>query len=239
MKLKTIIRHFKDGNTCVTGLRGRGKDMLIANVVCRRKKDYISNVDYTDGVGHFDFVPDNLNLAMNTYHDFICGTVKKYSYPYPDGVDVYISDAGIYFPSQYQGELCKRYPHFPTFMALSRQLGECNVHVNVQNLNRCWDKIREQSDTFINCDKCLYIKPLKLVIQRVTIYTKEESCTNRVEPFLIKPSLLCSAERREQIEMKRLEYKAAHGDIKRGWLIYRNKSNYNTRIFKEILENGI
>lgn len=239
MRFKKITRLFNDGNTCVTGLRGRGKDMLVANVVCRRKKEYISNVDYTHNDLKYDFIPDKLNLAMNTYHDFICGTVKKYCYPYPDGVDVYISDAGVYFPSQYQSELCKRYPHFPTFMALSRQLGECNVHVNVQNLNRVWDKIREQSDTFINCDKCLYIPWLKLVIQRVTIYTKEESCTNRVEPFLIRPGLLCSAERREQIRMKELEYKAAHGEITRGWLIYFNKSNYNTRIFKEILENGI
>jgi hypothetical protein len=46
MRFKKIIRMFEDGNVCVTGLRGRGKDMLMSNVVVRRKKPYVSNVDY-------------------------------------------------------------------------------------------------------------------------------------------------------------------------------------------------
>ncbi len=32
MRLKHIIRLFETGNVCVCGLKGRGKDMLMANV---------------------------------------------------------------------------------------------------------------------------------------------------------------------------------------------------------------
>ena len=51
MRLKKDNNMFRDGNVCVTGLRGRGKDMLVANVVLRRKAQrkplpYVSNVDY-------------------------------------------------------------------------------------------------------------------------------------------------------------------------------------------------
>lgn len=70
--------------------------------------------------------------------------MKAYEYPYPDGTDIYIADAGIYFPSQFCNELNRDYKYFPTFMALTRHLGEANVHFNVQNLNRVWDKIRSK-----------------------------------------------------------------------------------------------
>lgn len=240
MGLNKIIKLVNDGNCAFVGLRGRGKDMLMANVVMRRKKDYISNVDYGSD-DKFDFIPfDPLMFDVgNTYKQFIQGNVKKYIHPFKDDIDVYISDCGVYFPSTYQKELCRDYASFPVYMALSRQLGDSNVHFNVQNLNRCWDKIREQCDTYIMCDKCFYIKPLKLVIQRVTVYDNEEACIGRREPFLIKPGLLASREQRDNIAMQRLNYISAHGHIKRMWLVYRNRSNYNTRIFKEILENGI
>lgn len=46
MRFKKMMKHFEDGNVCVIGLRGRGKDMLQGNVIVRRKKPYISNTDY-------------------------------------------------------------------------------------------------------------------------------------------------------------------------------------------------
>lgn len=46
MNFKKLIRLFEDGNVCVCGLRGRGKDLLMSNVAVRRGLDYISNIDY-------------------------------------------------------------------------------------------------------------------------------------------------------------------------------------------------
>lgn len=174
MRFRRIIRYFKRGNVSVCGLRGRGKDMLMANVVVRRRKPYVSNVDYGGEFIRFD--PNLINLSGNTYKSFLSGNVVPYCFPYEDGTDFYISDVGVYFPSQYCSELNKQFPHIPAFMALTRHLGDCNFHYNVQNLNRCWDKIREMSDIYIMCRRCIVI--LGLVFQTVRIYEKYDSAVS-------------------------------------------------------------
>lgn len=234
MRLKTIIKLFEDGNVSVSGLRGRGKDMLMANVAVRRNKQYVSNVDY--GGDRLPFDLQKIDLAGNSYQNFISGNVRPYYYPYADGVDFYISDVGVYFPSQYCSELNKKYPNIPGFMALTRHLGEANFHYNVQNLNRCWDKIREQSDTYICCRRCLVI--FGIVFQRVRIYELYTSAVANTPPFPVKKPWF-SSDRRLSWELAYANYLSAHGEIKSGFLIYRNKSNYDTRIFKKILEGGV
>ena len=232
--LRSIIKIFEKGNTCVTGLRGDGKDMLIANVVSRRSLPYSSNVDY--GGEFISFDPSVLSCGGNTYKHFLNNDCLRYSFPYCDGTDIYISDAGVYFPSQYCSELNRLYPHFPTFFALSRHLGLCNVHINVQNLNRCWDKIREQSDQYIRCLGCRVLGGY--VFQRVRLYDKYESCVDRVKPFRVNMPLIGSGATRYQVRLARDQYEATHGRIKDKILIYKNKSSYDTRIFKRMLEEG-
>lgn len=231
--MRKIVKMFEDGNVSVCGLRGRGKDMLIANVIWRRKLPYISNVDY--GGDHYPFNPLEFDCGKNTYKDFIKGTIKPYVYPYPDGVDIYVSDAGIYFPSQHQGELVRDYPFFPTFQALTRQLGNCNFHTNSQALGRVWDKIREQSDQYIMCNWCIVL--FGYVLQKVTIYELYDSAARRVPPFRI-PRPLLNPDRKFQWEMAYQNYLISHGSIKTRLLLYKNRSNYDTRIFKELLKNG-
>lgn len=234
MNLRKILKLFDSGNVCVTGLRGRGKDLLMSNVVVRRRKPYVCNVDY-GGDWHF-FQPMDYDCGRNTYCSFISGSVKPYVYPWADGTDIYISDAGVYFPSQYCNELNRDYGYFSTFMALSRHLGDCNVHFNVQNLNRCWDKIREQSDTYIMCNGC-HVLFGRLVFQRVTLYELYDSAVKRVPPFRLRCPLL-NPDRRFQWEMAKNSYDVAHGSIKPKLLIYWHRSDYNTRFFKELLQNG-
>lgn len=234
MFLREIIKLFEDGNVCVCGLRGRGKDLLVSNVVVRREKEYVSNIDY--GPGHIPFIPLEYSCGGNTYRNFIFNDWKKYVFPHADGTDIYISDAGVYFPAQYCNELNRDYGYFATFMALSRHLGDCNVHFNVQNLNRCWDKIREQSDIYIMCNWCKVFLG-KIVFQTVTLYEVYDSAVKRVPPFRLKKPLI-NPERRFQWEVQKSNYDIAHGSIKRRLLIYIHKSNYDTRFFKEVLANG-
>ena len=233
--MRKIIKLFRDGNVCVTGLRGRGKDMLMANVAVRRKIKFVSNVDYDKSL-YLPFDPKDFDCGLNTYENFIKGDVNYYEYPFPDGTDVYVSDVGIYFPAQYCNLLNRDYGHFATFMALSRQLGACNVHINVQNLNRAWDKIREQSDVYIMCMRC-WVLFGKFVIQRVRIYEKYQSCVDRVPPYRV-PKPWFNPDRMQRWRLDHQNYECAHGNIKARWLFYINKSNYNTRIFKEVLANG-
>lgn len=232
MNMKKIIKLFNSGNVCVCGLRGRGKDMLMSNVVIRRNLPYVSNTNY--GGDHFPLIMQHFDCGKNTYENFINNSVYPYIYPYDDGVDIYISDAGVYFPSQYCGDLNKKYGYFSTFMALSRHLGQCNVHFNVQNLNRVWDKIREQSDIYICCNwtRVLFCK---WVIQQVTIYEYYDSAVMRVPPYRA-PKVKLNNDRQLQVQMAKQNYRIAHGDIKRKLLIYQNKSTYDTRVFKSMLE---
>lgn len=232
--LKKIIKLFDAGNVCVCGLRGRGKDMLFANVAVRRGRPYVSNTDY--GGDHIPFDPLNYTCGGNTYENFIMGNIRPYVYPHEDGTDIYVSDAGIYFPAQYCKELNKRYGFLSTFMAISRHLGECNFHFNVQNLNRVWDKIREQSDIYIMCNKCIVFFG-RFVLQKVTVYEKYESAVDRVPPYR-PPKVRMNSDRKMNISMEKQRYRTAHGEIKIHILFYRNKSNYDTRIFKRMLENA-
>ena len=233
-KFRKIIRLFNAGNVCVCGLRGRGKDMLTANVVVRRGLSYVSNVDY--GGDRIPFNPLSYDCGGNTYDNFITGKLSYYDYPHEDGTDIFISDAGVYFPSQYCKELNRNYGCFSTFMALSRHLGECNVHFNVQNLNRVWDKIREQSDVYIMCNWCKVFFG-KIVVQQVTIYESYDSAVARVPPYR-SPRVFMNTDRRFSLALDKQKYRIQHGDIRRYLLVYINRSNYDTRVFKEMLLNG-
>lgn len=235
--MKKIIKMFNKGNVCVCGLRGEGKDLLMANVVCRRKIPYISNMDYGGIRYPLDF--KLLDCGENTYADFIRGSLKFYEFRYPDYTDVYITDAGVYLPSQFCNNLNRDFPYFATFMALSRHLGNCNVHFNVQQLNRCWDKVREQSDLYIMCKGvCKWFLSLTgIVIQRVVLYERYQSAVDRVPPFRLAKPLL-SPERRYQWRMEKQRYEVSYGSITPRLLIYKNRSKYDSRIFKEMLLNG-
>lgn len=240
MTLKKLIKKtFAYGNTSVSGLRGRGKDMLFANVIARRKESYISNIDYkVDGLEYIPLDYDKLN-TYNTYKNLLDGNICPYEYEYPEKVDIYISDCGIYFPSQYCGELNRDYKSLPMFMALSRQLGLCNVHTNSQNLNRVWDKLREQSDLYIVCKWCKVFFG-KIVIQRIIIYDKYDSALRDVDPFKpLRPPLLAFGEKRVLYKVKneelRRNYRERNGSVRSHLLVYLNKSNYDTRAFKQIL----
>ena len=234
MRFKKIIKLFEDSNVCVCGLRGRGKDLLMSNVVIRRKLPYICNIDY--GEQHYEFNYDNLNCGCNKYTDFITGKVNRYVFPYPDGTDVYLSDAGIYFPSQFCSELNRQFPYMSVFQAISRHVGDCNFHFNAQNLNRVWDKIREQSDIYILCRRCWYIKGF--VLQQITIYDKYESAVSRMKPLRLPVSFGFNKEANMMRKIQIAQFEASHGSIKNAILIYKNRSSYNTRQFKQILENG-
>lgn len=234
MRFGRIIKMFERGNVFVVGLVGRGKDMLMANVICRRNKPYISNTKYDD-VNWHPFNPAELDLAGNSYTNFIEDDVKKYIYPYPDGYDIYISDIGVYFPAQYCNELNRKYGSFAYLFALIRQVAGARIHCNCQALQRCWDKLREQGDQYIMCLWCKVIGGV--VVQRIRIYDKYQSCVDRVPPYCV-PRPLLNRDRVQRWELDRQHYIISYGNISDHWLIYRNKSNYNTRIFKEMLENG-
>lgn len=225
-KRKTV-RYFQDGNVVVTGLRGRGKDTLFNFVINARKKEYISNVYYGHEDRWIDFFPlRQMTLGGNTSEHFISGRVRPYKYPYEDGIDYYISDAQLYFPSQDYARLNNDYPQLPLFEALSRHVGACNVHCNTQNLNRIWDKFREQSDTYLMCVRCRYFG--RLVRLKYYAYDKYDSCVSRVKPM-----------KRRWGKNARVEFdkfQAAYGTVEKVVIWFLSPFRYDDRRFKTLME---
>lgn len=230
-----IVKLFKHSNVCVTGLVGTGKDMLIANVVCRRDEPYISNIDYGGYFAPFDF--KKLDVGGNTYKDFIEGTLSHYEFPYSRGSDIYLSDVGVYLPAQYCNELNRDYKHISTYMALHRQLSRNRFHLNVQNLNRAYDKLREMSDVYILCRRCIYIPILRLVFQQITIYDKYDSCVARIKPCRVSGFSL-NPVARAQADTYRDNFFNTHGSVKNRILIYFNRSKYDTYYFEKLLKEA-
>lgn len=240
MGINSIVKLFKQGNVCTCGLRGTGKDVLLGNVIHRRKNPYISNLDYGDNLKksiiHVPLKLDYLDIK-NKYDNFHNGDINEYIYPYPKYCDIYLSDAGVYLPSQYCNELNKKYQGLIEFQQLSRQIGQCNFHINTQNLNRLWDKVREQSDIYIRCNWCKVLFG-KIVIQKITLYDKYESCLNRVKPCRIAIPLFGSRESKMSARLYIDNWKNQHGKVKNKILIYKNKSRHDTLYFGDLLSKG-
>lgn len=231
MDKKFIMKAFDAGSVTVTGHKRRGKDMLFSYVVNRRKKPCLSNMKYSDQTTIVDI--KELNLGENDYKHFIDGNVqlikKREEW---EGQDYFLGDGGIYLPSQHQGDLVKTYPTLPLFYAISKQLYDMNIHVNVQNLNRLWDKLREHSDYYIDCRGCrrLIGKIFKL---RMTFYDKYESALQRLEPFKVDRRLL--GKDKQQQALKR-QYESTNGTIRKMTIYIRlAKKHYDTREFHKIV----
>lgn len=239
MSLKKIVNLFETRSVSVCGEKGTGKDVLFGNVVNRINKPYASNLDYSKSDLFIPLDFKVMRLNGNNYENIVAGVVRPYVYPYPEGTDIFISDAGVYFPSQYCSELNKKYPELPLFMSLSRQIGtDAKVHFNCQVLNRVWDKIREHScDTYIMCNWC-YVLFGKITFQIITEYDKYESCLARVKPCRVRRPLTMNAQARMMADTYLDNFYNTHGKVKRHFLIYWNKSKHDTYYFKKFFENG-
>ena len=233
--MKNVVKLFKAHSVSVSGVKGSGKDILMSNVVARRRGYYIGNIDYQTRARFVHLNFSKLRVG-NSYKNFLDGSVKEYVYPYPDGTDIYISDCGIYFPAQYCNELNRDYKDLPVFLALSRQLGDCRVHTNAQYLGRVWDKIREQSDVYIVCQNCRVFG--RLVVQKIRIFERYESALQNAIPFRVPMPIFGNSMARNQWKLAKANYEQSNGKIRERTLIYFNKSKYDTRAFREILEQG-
>lgn len=233
--LKNVERLYRNGSVCVCGQRGMGKDMLQGNIAVRFGT-YISNIDYGA-----NFIPLDVKAldVKNGYQQLLTKNITPYHYPYPEGVPLFLSDIGVHLPCQYNDKLNREYSYLPTFLALSRQLTKgASLSWNSQDLRRCWDKFREQSDTYIQArGVCKPLLKYGIVIQRIRIYELYESAVRRVPPFrLPKPKVTASKEVKQAYEIEKERYNQVNGYVRDVTLIYRNKSKYDTYYFKTLLE---
>lgn len=225
-KKRILINAFKRGNTIVFGKKGKGKDLLTQYVINCRKKEYLSNIDY--GGKRENVALIDVSCPGNTYENLILENYIKSEAKDWENRDIYISDAGIYLPSQYDTKLYKTYPSLPIYYALSRHLYNNNVHCNTQNLGRVWKALREQADAYFKCIRTYKIGPILIV--KWIYYDKYESAEKSLLPM--RKKLFKSSDLYEQ-------YRATNGEIVIGYSIIRKKSiKYDTRVFRTyLLEN--
>ena len=62
LKKRAFVDLFKQGNVLVSGMRGKGKDVAFCVVVNARKRDYISNVNYSSPKKRYKCFPLDLKV---------------------------------------------------------------------------------------------------------------------------------------------------------------------------------
>lgn len=229
--MRPLVRLFEHYSVSVSGDKGSGKDLITNNVIARRRLPHVSNLP-TNLPDYFPFEYDKIDLKC-TYKDLVSGNVPHYVFPYPMGTDIYLSDCGVYYPSQFCNELNRDYKSLPTFLGLSRQLGNCRVHQNTQSCNRVFDKIREQCDRYVRCRKTLKL-PFGYFITFTTEYDRYDSCEARIRPCRVPIGSIMSPESRMMSRVARDQFYNQHGSVKDHIYIYRNKAKYDTLYFGEL-----
>lgn len=222
---------FRRGNCIVAGHKGNGKDLFFSYIINKRKEPHYSNIRYNDQTALLD--PKAFNIDPNTYRDFLGGTVKQIPKTLEEDRDYYLSDAGIFMPSTYQGELVKLYPSLPLMYALQRHLLNSNFHANVQNLPRLWDKLREQADYYFFCTQARHLIG-RWFIQKVRYYETYEAAAANVLPFKVNAFLFTFKDKR-QLALKH-QFDAQNGQVKYLYILnHLPKDHYDTRYFHSVL----
>lgn len=226
---KYVVKQFKKCNVIVSGKKGSGKDIIFQCVINKRDEDYYSNINY--GGDYHQIKVLDVSTHENDFEHLVNEDIKKYPHEFYEKRDIYISDGGVYLPSQLDSKLHKIYTSMPVFYALSRHLYNSNVHVNVQNLNRLWKSLREQADFYIDVKHTFKFFGF-IFITKYVMYDKYESALNRILPM--KKSLMNKYQKALYEQ-----FYATNGLIKVGYKITFKKSlKYNSRAFEEILLCG-
>lgn len=225
------VRCFERGNCIVAGHKGNGKDLFFSFIIKQRHKRHYSNIRYNEKTIVLD--PRAFNIDPNTYRNFLDGNVVKIEKQLEEGLDYYLSDGGIFMPSTYQGEMIKLYPSLPLMYAIQRHLYNSNFHVNVQNLPRLWDKIREQADYYFWACQSIRIGK-RTFIQKLRYYENYEAAKMNVIPFKIDRRLLLLQDKRQ--DALKHQFDAQNGCVKYLYIFNRlPKQHYDTRYFHSVL----
>lgn len=227
---KELINTFTNGNVIVYGLKGHGKDLIFNKVINARNKHCYANIQYNKILCEKRDIKD-FSVSPNTFENVLENNVKIVKKTNEEETDFYISDGGIFLPSQYSNTLIKKYPSLPIYYALSRHLTNSNIHINTQYLGRVWDKLREQASYYIWAESTKRIG--KYLITYFTIYDNYDTAMAK-EKKIKSSALLTRAETRAKIE----EQESKAGLIKELKIIQKiSDCKYDTRQFHEIFYN--
>ncbi len=220
-----IKKEFARCNILVFGAKGTGKDLLFNKAIKKRKKEYLSNIDYG---GKFEEVElASVSLGDNSFENFIDGNIKIVNKNNNwEGKDIYFSDLGVYTPSHEDNRLNKLYKSLPIYAALQRHLYRSNFHGNSQAIIRTWKKLREQGDGYFRTRSTFKLPFLPVLITRAIYYSEYDSAEKCLLPMKMRG--LSNDANRALIE----QHRATHGVIKEVWFATNIKRlKYDTYYF--------
>ncbi len=229
---KFVADKFNDNNVIVSGRKGTGKDLLFQSVISfntrknkktKNKYKYHSNINY--GFNYNEVSIAELSLEKNNFKNLIVGNYhlinKRLDF---ENTQFFISDGGIYLPSQYHYIIDKHFDTLAVFYAIIRHLYNANIHINSQRLNRIYDKLREQADHYILTKKSFRL--FRWHFTKLVYYSKYESALAEILP-LQKTGLINKYNRADIAK-----YEAENGIVKEMWIATAKKElHYDTRIF--------
>lgn len=228
---RELLRIFRTGNVIVAGHKGRGKDLLFQYVISSRERAgeiHAANIFYTNKTTIRP--PAWYELKNNTYDNFITGNFNPEGQHYTEKEDYYISDIGTAMPAQLGRVLEKKYKTLPIVYALSRHLGDFQIHCNAQNFNRVWDKLREQGDYYIYCEKATVWG--RLAMQRFILYDRYQSALANIQPYKCRRRLFGLLPPKPEDYARANEHNARYGTIRRYFMWHiLPKVRYDTREF--------
>lgn len=220
---KELKEIFFRNNVIVFGKKGTGKDVLF-NYITNTRKEYYANIPYTNP--NYELItPNDLKLSNNTFESLLLNNINKCNWNYKENVDFFISDCGVYLPSQYDSILHKQYKGLPLFYALSRHIGCHNIHINTQALDRVWKVLREQADIYIKTIDTIKL-PFFLKL-KYRVYDKYTSALNDIRP--ITNNKLFGSSDSLKIQSANVGY-IKESSI----LLSKRKCKYDSRYFKKI-----
>lgn len=226
--LKYIVRSFESNNTGVFGRKRKGKDLLTQAVIHKRRKYYYSNISYGYNLlKQIDI--SELSLGKNDYHNFINGDIEKIERTFFESVDIYVSDAGNYLPSQYFKDLNQKYKGLSLFLSLQGHTYNSNTHFNWNGeFGRLYDKAREQLDDVYRALGRIKI-PFLGIFAKYRYFEKPQTAELNLKPY--KTNRLIDSRQNKAL---RDQYYATNGVIKDMWIFVPYRIiKYDTRAFEK------
>ena len=221
-----LLNVFNNSNVVVFGKKGAGKDVLFALVIYLQNGAHYANMRYNGDTLLLHSLKQ-LCVGVNTFKALVDGNITKYKDPFIPNVPIFISDGAVYFGSQYDSEVTNSYPGLPIFLALSRQLGEHQVHVNTQALDRLYKKIREQADAFIKCLRTVDYGPFMLV--DAISYDKYEAALGGILPYMSS----------DRTSLDYQKFAGANGEIEyHTFYVDKKWLKYDTHYFAKLFLSG-
>lgn len=221
-----LLKSVSRDSLIIFGKKGKGKTFLFSFLARMSKRGYASTTEFHHP-GETLVSYSDINVEPNNWENVLDNNVIPIQKnPRLEGKPVFLDDAGVYLPNFADNMLKKRYDSLPVSLAVWRHLYNAPIHINSQDLGRCWKMVREQADGFIRVrgvKRHLFFTTIKF-----TYYEKYASAEQELNPvrfFIFN----------KYSKSENNIYNATNGVIKNGIVCALNSHHtYDSRYFHKV-----